>query len=477
MSRMDRWAAAGSGRLMGAAGRGRLWALVGLCLGLAACGGDVGGGAAGDGAPAALGLVKVTVSDAYGTGVAGATVLGPQGPSTTDAMGAVLVPLNSPDGTATVTVSRETFVDKSLPVTSTPGQVNEVNVTLDRATSAAGGSLTSRSGVMPTVNGTGQQLSFEIELVVVDGNSQPIENLTQADFALRACTPDPATAKIDCVRGSGTDADLAYAPALAKPDTLALVAGQVARPYATALLLDQSGSIRQTDPTGAKLFSSKAFLDGLGADNHALLSAFASGASAVIPTPPLTVYGPFRAGAAATEYFPTLDSLASLVGGDTPLYQSIDALRQQVVSDASLPAGIARAMIVFTDGEDTDCDGRADRDACRVLARERSIQLANQDQVRLFTIGLSSGVDIAALGELANKTGGAMLYADNAEQLLPLYGSVGKLLSLSLPTYRLRWTVQAASAGAFRSGQSLLGRVQVTTANRTFDVPFIVGVP
>ncbi|MFN7137581.1 MAG: hypothetical protein ACK4MU_08710, partial [Thermomonas sp.] len=64
-----------------------------------------------------------------------------------------------------------------------------------------------------------------------------------------------------------------------------------------------------------------------------------------------------------------------------------------------------------------------------------------------------------------------------AEQLLPLYGSVGRLLSLSLPTYRLRWTVQAAAAETFRPGSTLLGRVQVTAGGQTFDVPFVVGIP
>jgi hypothetical protein len=69
-----------------------------------------------------------------------------------------------------------------------------------------------------------------------------------------------------------------------------------------------------------------------------------------------------------------------------------------------------------------------------------------------------------------------LLYADNAEQLLPLYGSVGRLLSLSLPTYRMRWTVQA-NAGTFVSGNTLLGRVHVTAQSGTYDVPFVVGIP
>ncbi|MDO8376082.1 MAG: vWA domain-containing protein [Aquabacterium sp.] len=471
MNSMKQGTATGAGRLPRRLGRGgpALLATAAMGLMLSACGG--GGGGADVAAPAALGLVKVTVSDLYGSKVAGATVQGPQGQVTTDALGVALVPMDSPASTAGVTISHATFVDKVVSATSTVGQVAELNVTLARATTAAGGSLTSRSGSLPSVDTTGQQMSFEIELVVVDGDANPITHLTAADFALQGCTPNPATAQVDCVRGSASEADVGYTPAAPGPEAMTPVAGRAARPYAAALLLDQSGSIQQSDPTGARLFSSKAFLNGLGADDQALLTAFADGPNALLPTRPLTLYAPFRARADVSSYFPTLDALTPLVGGNTPLYASIDALRQYLASDA--PAGLDKAMVIFTDGADTDCGGP---EACRAL-RAQTIQRANQDRVQLITIGLSSGVDIAALGELANQTGGALLFADTVQQLLPLYGSVGRLLSQSLPTYRLRWTVQAGAAGVFRPGHALLGKVQVNAGGRTFDVPFIVGIP
>ena len=413
------------------------------------------------------------MSDRFGAAVAGATVLGPRGSYATDAQGMALVPINSPDGTAGVTVSRSSFVGKTISATSTTGQLNEVAVMLDRTTSAAGGSLTSRSGVLPTVDASGQTMTFEIEVIAVGGDSRPIENLSSANFVLRPCTPNPGNDQVDCVRGAGVAADGAYAPITASPDAMLVIAGRAATPFAAALLLDQSGSILQTDPTGARLFSTKAFLSGLGTDDAALLAAFAGGPGAIIPTAPLTVYGPFRGQALASSYFPTLDSLTPLLGGNTPLYSSLDALRQRLAGEASMPAGLAKAIVIFTDGADTSCVGV---EGCRA-SRLQAIRGANQDQVRLFTIGLSSGVDIVALGELANQTGGAMLYADTAEQLLPLYGSVGQLLSLSLPTYRLRWTVRASAPGVFLPGYTLLGRVQLMAGTSTFDVPFIVGIP
>ncbi|MES2958102.1 MAG: vWA domain-containing protein [Pseudomonadota bacterium] len=448
-----------------------LVALLMLSFTLAGCGG--GGGGGGSGAPGASDVLKVTVTDTFGAGVAGATVKGPLTSSITDHLGVAALTVDGSKGNADLAISRATFVDKSVTATINAGQANEIAVTLDRVTLAAGSSLASRSGFLPTVNGT--EMTFEIEVVVVGGNSQPIEGLTLANFTLRSCTPDAANNRADCVRGPGADSDVAYAPATSTPETLALIPGQAAMPYAAALLLDQSGSIQTSDPTGARLFSAKAFLQGMGTDDRALLAAFAGGPGAKIRTAPLAVYGPFRDKAAATtapsSYFPDLDGLSSLVGGDTPLYDSVDTLRQQVVSDA--PAGLGKALVVFTDGADTYC---GDAETCRTR-RKQSIDDAKAAGVRLFTIGLSSGVDIVALGELANQTGGAFLYADSPEQLLPLYGSVGKLLSLSLPTYRLRWTVQAGTSGVFQPGSTLVARVQVTTNAGTFDVPFTVGIP
>lgn len=445
------------------------WISAAACLALAACGGGGGGGSS----PEPFGLVKVTAVDSFGGPVVGATIVGPQGSSQTDAQGGALVVLGASGSSATLTLSRATFTDQSIDVSSSAGKINEVAVTLKRVTSAAGGSLSTRSGVLPTVSSNGQELSFEIELVIVDGNSQALENLSAANFVLRSCAPDAVNSQVDCVRSASVDADMAYAPVQAAPDALALIPGRPAQSYAAGLLLDQSGSISQSDPTGARLFSTKAFLNGLGGADHALLAAFAGGSGALIPTQPLTLYPPFKDRTSAGAYFPTLDSLTALVGGDTPLYQSLDSMRQQVVGATGLPAGLAKAVVVFTDGADTRCGSP---EACR-STRAQSILAANQDQLRIFTIGLSKDVDVATLGELANQTGGAFMYADSTEQLIPLYGSVGKLLSQTLSTYRLRWTVRAGAAGAFQPGNALLGRVQVTAGGSSFDVPFIVGLP
>ncbi len=437
------------------------------CLALAACGGG-GSGSSNDGSGvdlSKLALVKVTVKDDFGAPIAGAAIDGAAKTEHTDTNGAALVSLDQPDLSTTLKVSRESFVDGSVATSAKRGQVKELQVVLKRATAPAGASLATRSGVPPSVDDTRRQLTFEIELVLVDGNAKPIENLEAAHFELLACTPSAIAERADCVRGDGPADDKAYEPLPGAPAELTHVAGEPARPYAAALLMDQSGSIRDSDPTGARLYSAKAFMQSLGAEDRALLAAFASGGALAEP---LTVYGSFRDAASAPDYFATLDSLGSLVGGRTPLYDSLDDLRADVAADTALPADLRRAVVLFTDGSDTDCAA-----ACRER-RARSIQGAKESDVRLFTIGLSGNVDVATLGELAHQTGGAFLYAESAEQLLPLYGSLGKLLSLSLPTYRLQWTVQA---DAFTSGHTLLGKVRVNTGTGSIDVPFLIRIP
>ena len=105
------------------------------------------------------------------------------------------------------------------------------------------------------------------------------------------------------------------------------------------------------------------------------------------------------------------------------------------------------------------------------------IEAARVDGVRLFTIGLSTSIDVEALSQLATAGGGAMLYADTVEQLITLHGSLGKLVSLGLPTYRLRFAIDAGEPGVFASGQTVLARARVQLRGQTVNSPMAVGVP
>jgi hypothetical protein len=438
---------------------------------LTACGGGGGSG----GTNPAVGALTVVVTDKYSAPVAGAHVVASLGSSSvvglTDGNGQALLAISWPDGTATIDITREAYLDATLQAPIVAGKINTVSATLTRITLAAGGSMLSRSGVPPLVSNGGRTLDFEVELVVVDSDANPVEGLDASAFRLLACTPDAATAVNDCVRGATSKVDLAYTPVDARPEVEVVGTG-VAQPYAAALMIDQSASISVTDPTSARLYSAKSFIDELGDRDQVLLAAFAEGAGAVLPTMPLSVWDPFRDRSTASEYFAVLDELSPLVGGATPLYMALDTMRARLASDPTLPSDLGRAIVLFTDGTDTLCGAP---DACR-SERQQIIDAASADGIRIFTIGLSDDVDIESLGEMSFGTGGAVFYAETAPQLIPLYGSVGRLLSLSLGSYRLRFSIQADVAGSFVPGQVLLGKVEVTITGRTFIVPFIVPV-
>jgi hypothetical protein len=466
------------------------------CAALVACGGGGGGGGDDGGGNPQTGTLEATVVDEFGAPVAGALVEATVGSTTrtdtTDDAGVATV-TNVPTGSASVEVSLETFATFTGTATINANATTSIDVTLQRNTQAAGGVLTTEVIGTPTENG--RVLTFELQVVVVDGASNAIENLTTGDFDLPDCAlpdPDPSSFQSTCIRfPDNSQLDRPYTVDNATADAFALVPGLPEEDYAAALMLDQSGSVNSTDPTGARLFSAKAFVQTVdaGSGDSVLLAAFADDnetQTALIPEKPLWIANevdPFTTD--GESFFDELETLRSQAAGGTPLYRTLFPEPTDTnddpaftvglidVVEANAPSGLRRAIVLFTDGEDSECGGP---NVCRAK-RDSVIDHANAADVNLFTIGLSEEVDFEALGELARGTDGVFLFAENAEQLIPLYGSLGALLSRSLPTYRMRWTVRSDTDGTFASGRSVLGRLQIDAGGTAIQVPFIVGVP
>jgi hypothetical protein len=468
----------------------RAWLVIGMACALAACGGG-GGGGGGDNDPD-TGTLAVTVTDEFDAPVQGASVEAVSGGTTrtgtTDADGEVTI-TGIPVGNANVEVSRDTFETATDTAAIQANQTTSLAVQLRRNTQAAGGVLT--TALVSTAD-VGRVATIRLQVVVVNATSDAIENLTDADFTLPDCvlpSPDPNTFQSACVRDpTNAQTDIAYTVDNDIPANWDTVPGLPEEDYAAALMLDQSGSVNSTDPTGARLFSAKAFVQSVdaGSGDSVLLSAFADDnetQTALIPTKPLTVFDPFTTD--GESYFDELDTLGDQAAGGTPLYRSLfpeagdpendpefDTGLIDTVAD-SAPSGLNKAIVLFTDGEDSECGGP---NVCRDK-RQRVIDRANAAGVEIFTIGLSDEVDFEALGELANGANGVFLFAENAEQLIPLYGSLGALLSRSLLTYTMEFTVRAADQNTFVSGRSVLGRVHIDANGSPIEVPFIVGIP
>lgn len=436
------------------------------------CGGGGGGGDSGGGQGGVqIGVARVVVVDAYGAPVSGAAVTlnATSSPAfATNAEGVALVA--APPGAASLSISVPSFIPAVVQATLSTETVTSVPVILQRVTAPAGGSLATRSDFRPVRSSDGRRLDFEVELVVVGADAQAVTGLTAADFRLLDCQPDAATPAADCLRNA--PADHAYVGSAAAAG-IQLVPGQAVLPHTVGLLIDQSGSIANSDRLNARLFSTKTMISNLAPGDQVVMGAFADGNGARLPQQPMTMLGTVVNKAAAPLFFTRLDVLAGQSGGQTPLHASIDAMRVQIVGDASLTPGQPRAMVVFTDGVDSYCIGGTN---C-AQRRQQVIDAARANAVRLFTIGLSGDIDVEALSHLATASGGAMLYADSVEQLIPLYGSLGRLMSLGLPTYRLRFSIDAGQGGVFAAGQTVLARARVNVLGKTVNIPFAVGIP
>ena len=318
-------------------------------------------------------------------------------------------------------------------------------------------------------------LEFEIQVVVVDENSSAVSGLTAGAFSLASCTPNAATVDTpDCLSDGSTTFDAPYSVTGPGPaPSFVQVPGGIAKAYAAALLFDQSLSIKTNDPTDARLYSARVFLDGLGGSDRASLSALAYGNSALIPEKPVTIYpvGNPSFVADGAIFIPTLESLATQEGGQTPLYEGLCRVMDFAAGNASV-AGLDKAVIVFTDGKN---DGNPAGAACTTA--NDSIAKSAATGVAIYTVGLSGDVDGQTLAALADGGNGAFMFAEDTAQLVTIYGSLGNLLSGSLTTYKLTYKITTTAAGGFAVGRSVLGRLSVNTgAGGTVTLPIVVRI-
>jgi Carboxypeptidase regulatory-like domain/von Willebrand factor type A domain len=374
------------------------------------------------------------VEDQFGQPLAGATltISGPAtAQGTTVANGSWLF-TGLPIGVYTVRISMDGFVEQEKTRTVSSGQLDNFDVALEAeslpSTAVVGARVVGRSG---------STMQFSLDVVVLGAQSSPIAGLTAGDFTI------------------GDFASLVFSRT-----AVSSVGGSNRGAYSAVLLMDQSGSIQSTDPTDSRLQAGKIFFNALVPPDNAILAAFSS--SGNLPFSPVTTWGKF--GTPGSTLIQAVDGLSGLEGGGTPLYRATASM----ISSVSASGGNAnKAVIVFTDGEDTDGG----------VTLDQVVSLANSRGVSLFTVGLSNSVDTGVLGRLAHRTGGAMMWASDARQLVSLYGSLGNILRGTLSFYRTQWSVTAIDGAVWNPGAWIRGSVRISTPEGIFAAPFFVEVP
>lgn len=472
--------------------RALLLAAVGVsvmgCSGGSGGSSDTGGSTDGNRPPSGRGTIIVTATDALGAPLAGARVYvstywtGEDKGAVADSNGraeikgviasAFSVSVYGPDSYGSAPTSN-----------LAAGATLEVTVaTMPTAEPAAG---ITRAWVPPGgVSDDGRTLEFSLQIVQAPTSGEYWAFGTDA-VRVAGCTPDPANDlprfRPDCVAGAeGFDA--AYdgsAVSVKKVDA----AGHAA-PGAAALLIDQGTNVVVNDPADARLFAAKYFLTLADEGARTVLAAFssddpASGQFSLLPQKPVTVFplaNP-QFTAHGRSYFETIDELAALEGGASPLYAAIDGMLDFAAAD---PQQGAKAVIVVTNGRDDTCGTRSE---CRSIL-DAVVGKSKASGVPIVTVGLggaAGAADHEALGLLSQAVAnGAAYWAPNPQQLTMVLGDVHSFLARSKDTLEVAFRIQSPVAGAFASGRTVIGQVSLEVC--PWDciytvVPFVVQVP
>lgn len=209
--------------------------------------------------------------------------------------------------------------------------------------------------------------------------------------------------------------------------------------YSVMMLFDQSGSITDTDPNDARVDAGKAFVSILGEGDEAGVSIF-SGSG-------YTTLSEFSTN--QSQLSDNIESMRNSEGGGTPLYNSIYGLIDYVAQNAK---NQNKAIIVFTDGEDTNSS----------TTPQNIIDYAGSQGVQIFTIGLGNVVNYQALTEIALGTGGAVMLAQDALQLIALYNSLSDLLHGDGTFYETCWQAKKPNGSDWVSGDDVISALNLT---------------
>lgn len=379
--------------------------------------------------PVSPARIEGRVDDGFGTSVAGAAIDlsgGPQpGQAFTGSDGRFVFPSLVP-GSYSISASRDGFKRAESSIVVAAGETRQANFSLAPRTEAIAVVAATRIVSMDVDEG----MVFEVDVAVLDENGDPVPGLGPSAFTMGEWVPWPSNATMITTQHS------------------VVAWNGTPTPYSALLLMDQSGSIVQTDPANSRLMAGKVFLNALGPGDAVQLAAFASGG--LLPAQPVTLYGTgFTAN--GSSFFGALDQLAALEAGSTPLYLATHSMISYVASSAPTPN---KALVVFTDGDDTY--GQA--------TLQNVVDACTHHGVRLYMVALGSAVTVDTLGFMVGRCGGTVMAATDAPQLVSLFGTLGGILSGAATVYRTRWQTATAAPGCF-------------CAFIYFDAPLTITVP
>jgi len=230
---------------------------------------------------------------------------------------------------------------------------------------------------------------------------------------------------------------------------LDFINGSSETPYSAVMLMDQSGSIITSDPSDFRLDAASVFCRNLGAgDDVSLWSFQGSGYTQLTPFIRDT-----------SVLLPAINDLDGKEGSGTPLYYSQYNTTGFCATNAT---NANRAVMTFTDGVNTTSSTTSQQVIDNALAKN----------IKLYNIGLGEA-ETAELTRQALATNGAFMFAEDARQLISVFGNLGKMLNKSATYYHTVWRV-SKSSGTFTSGTLSFYVTIALPYGGTVTVPFAI---
>jgi Mg-chelatase subunit ChlD len=238
------------------------------------------------------------------------------------------------------------------------------------------------------------------------------------------------------------------------------------RPVAAAIVLDDSKSMGDNDPTGQRTAAARAFWQELlvARPTHqvALLSFGGDRATA-----------PFARTNLLESWTSDTTRLASALGrlapaGSTYLYESTAEVTPWVNSSRPV-AAYRRVMLVVTDGLPTDSGSAA-----------LAIQSAAAAQIPIYTVGIgpassesaaSNQTAVERLRELANETGGVYAGVENNAALKTTFRSLAQLATEGALLVTVRMSPAPAAGTTVRGTVRVANSISGASANWSFAAP------
>jgi hypothetical protein len=269
------------------------------------------------------------------------------------------------------------------------------------------------------------------------------------------------------------DDQWAISTTLATPTSvsLAMIAHGVqpadTHPVASAILIDDSGSMSSSDPDRQRAYAAQLFWrDILSARVGNLVALLDFGRGDTQPTPGFVqtnLLAGFTADEAVLEA--GLSQVQAVAGGGTPLYESAEEVIAWM--DTTTPPTFQRTLVLITDGKPRD-----------LRAKESVFATAARAQVRIFAVGIGAAARpdrnasaVMLVQELASLTGGIYAAADHAGELQTILQTLAQSASPARLLVNLRLTPAPAPGATMAGTVSISGERGSATASWSFIAP------